>query len=154
MRLRNQSTAPPERSVRCRTYMRRSTALTCTVHELSVCQALLTQVAGIAADRGASAVRRVVIEIGPLCGVEPSLLAQAFAVLRVGGCAAAAELSIESTPVRIGCLSCGAESHTVPNRLVCAECGGYRTRIIAGDEMRLRRVELRVPEPRPASAAL
>jgi hydrogenase nickel incorporation protein HypA/HybF len=124
------------------------------VHELSVCQALLTQIADIAADRGASAVERVVIEIGPLCGVEPLLLGQAFAVLRAGGCAAAAELSIESTTVRIRCLSCGAESHTVPNRLVCAECGGYRTRIIAGDEMRLRRVELRVPEPRPASVAL
>ena len=123
------------------------------MHELSVCQALLTQIADIAANRGASAVERVVIEIGPLCGVEPSLLAHAFAILRMGGCAAAAELSIESTPVRIRCLSCGAESHTVPNRLVCAECSGYRTRIVAGDEMRLRRVELRVPEPRPATAA-
>lgn len=124
------------------------------MHELSVCWALLTQVAEIAAGRGAVTVERVVIEIGPLSGVEPSLLAQAFAVVRAGSCAAAAELSIESTPVRIGCLSCGAETPTVPNRLVCAQCGGYRTRIIAGDEMRLRRVELRLPEPRLATVAL
>ena len=33
------------------------------MHELSVCQALLTQIADIAADHGASGVERVVIEI-------------------------------------------------------------------------------------------
>jgi Zn finger protein HypA/HybF involved in hydrogenase expression len=39
---------------------------------------------------GASAVERITIEVGPLCGVEPELLASAFAILREGGCAAQA----------------------------------------------------------------
>jgi hydrogenase nickel incorporation protein HypA/HybF len=121
------------------------------VHELSVCQALLSQVSKIAADRGARVVERITIEVGPLSGVEPALLASAFALARAGGCAAQAELLIESTMVRINCVSCGAVAQTRPNRLVCAACGGFRTRIVAGDELRLRRVELRMSEVLPAS---
>ncbi len=121
------------------------------MHELSVCQALLTQVIEIAANRGADIVERIVVEVGPLSGVEPALLARAFAVVCVGSCAAHAVLSIESPQVTIRCSACGAQSQTAPNRLVCSQCGGYRTRILTGDELHLRRVELRVPQP--ASAA-
>lgn len=120
------------------------------MHELSVCQALLDQVADIAEIRGAVAVERITIEVGPLSGVEPELLAGAFAVLRAGSCAEHALLSIESTPVRISCASCGAQSPAAPNRLVCAVCGGFRTRIVTGDELHLRRLELRAPEGRSA----
>lgn len=122
------------------------------MHELSVCQALLRQVAEIAKGRGASAVERITIELGPLCGIEPELLASAFAVLRAGGCAAQAALLIESTTVTVSCLDCGAQSQTDPNRLVCLVCGGFRTRIVAGDELRLRRLELRMPQRRSALA--
>jgi hydrogenase nickel incorporation protein HypA/HybF len=123
------------------------------VHELSVCQALLAQVVEIATDRGASAVSRITVEVGPLSGVEPALLASAFEIVRAGSCAAGAILLIETTAITISCLICGAESQTAPNRLLCAACGGYRTRIVGGDELRLRGVELRVPEARPASTA-
>jgi hydrogenase nickel incorporation protein HypA/HybF len=121
------------------------------VHELSVCQALLTQVSEIVTDKCAADVSRITIEVGPLSGVDPDLLANAFAILRAGSCAARATLSIEATAVEISCLTCGGRSQTVPNRLVCAFCGGYRSRVMAGEELRLRRVELRVPQR--ASAA-
>jgi hydrogenase nickel incorporation protein HypA/HybF len=123
------------------------------VHELSICQALLAQVAKIATDRDSSEVVHIIVEIGPLAGVEPMLLERAFAFAREGSCAANAVLSIETTAVIINCLSCGAQSRTAPNRLLCSLCGGYRTRIVAGDELRLRRVELRAPPVRSMSAA-
>jgi hydrogenase nickel incorporation protein HypA/HybF len=123
------------------------------VHELSVCQALLKQVTEIAIGRGAGAVERIIIEAGPLSGVEPALLARAFEVLRAGSCATAqASLSIESPAVIIRCTNCSIESRTAPNRLVCPVCGEFRTRVVAGDELRLRRVELRISES-PASSA-
>ena len=122
------------------------------MHELSICLSLLSQVADIAKARDAEAVERIVIEVGPLSGVEPSLLAQAYEIARAGSCAAQAELSITTTELIVGCLDCGAESPAAPNRLLCASCGGYRTKIAAGDEMTLRRVELRVREP-PATPA-
>jgi hydrogenase nickel incorporation protein HypA/HybF len=118
---------------------------------LSVCQALLAQVAEIAASRGADHITRITIEVGPLSGVDAALLASAFTIVRAGGCASEATLSIEATAVEICCLNCGSQSQTAPNRLICAACGGYRTRVVAGDELRLRRVELRVTHQ--ASAA-
>jgi hydrogenase nickel incorporation protein HypA/HybF len=114
------------------------------VHELSVSQALLAQVAEIAAAHGASAVARVTVEVGPLSGIEPFLLANAFEVASIGTCAAGAALSIETSAVVVSCLICDTESQVRPNRLLCAACGGYRTRVIRGDELRLCRVELQV----------
>jgi Zn finger protein HypA/HybF involved in hydrogenase expression len=75
------------------------------VHELSVCQALLIQVAELASQQGAAAVVRITIECGPLSGVEPTLLKDAFAIMRLGGIAAAAELFVVPTVVRIECMS-------------------------------------------------
>jgi hydrogenase nickel incorporation protein HypA/HybF len=116
-----------------------------TVHELSVCQALLTQVAASARQHGAEAVERITIEIGALSGVEPLLLLDAFSVMRSGSVASGAELMIETIGVSVSCLTCGARTETQANRLVCAACGGFRTRVISGDELRLRRIEMRVP---------
>jgi hydrogenase nickel incorporation protein HypA/HybF len=116
------------------------------VHELSVCQALLTQVTEIVAGRGGVEVARITIEVGPLSGVDAALLSTAFTVLCAGSCAASATLSIEATAVEIACQTCGVESQTAPNRLVCASCGGYRVRVVSGEELRLRRIEFRIPQ--------
>jgi hydrogenase nickel incorporation protein HypA/HybF len=111
------------------------------MHELAVCQALLTEVERAAGQAGAAAVRRVLVRIGALSGVEPQLLARAFEVARAGGIAAAAELSLEVTPVRVRCRDCGAEHEVPPNRLLCPACGSWRTALRAGDELVLQRVE-------------
>jgi hydrogenase nickel incorporation protein HypA/HybF len=123
------------------------------VHELSICQALLVQVTDIARERGAEAIECIVIEVGPLAGVEPGLLARAFDIARAGSCAANASLSIEATQVIVSCAACGARSQAAPNRLLCAACGANRTRVVAGDELNLRRVVLRWADPRSAFVA-
>lgn len=115
------------------------------VHELSICLALLGQVTQIARDRGGLAIERITIEVGPLSGVEPTLLAGAFSMARAGGCAERAVLVIESTAVTVHCMSCGERSQTGANRLSCSACGGFSTRVVAGDELRLCRVELKTP---------
>lgn len=114
------------------------------VHEMSVCQALLVQVAEIARQRGAHSVCSVTIQIGLLSGIDPAQLRLAFAVMRVGSAAAAAELMIEMTAVEVRCLACGVRSATLVNRMVCRACGNFRTRVIAGDELRLLRIEIKV----------
>ncbi len=115
------------------------------MHELSVCQALLIQVADIAEARGAEAVDCITIQVGPLCGTEPALLFNAFMTMR-SGISAAARLRIKRCQVRIHCLECGSDSETTPSRLLCGHCGGWRTRVIAGEELHLLKVELRMPE--------
>jgi len=112
------------------------------MHELSVCQALLAQVKEIARAHGASGVRQIIVAVGPLSGIEPALLAGAFQLARAGSCAAGAQLRFEPAPVRVRCAECDAESACEVNRLLCGACGGYRTRVVSGDELLLLRVEL------------
>lgn len=112
------------------------------MHELSVCQALLTQVESIAREHGAARVTTVELRIGPLSGVEPQLLEQAFAIASAGTVAEEAGLILESLPVRISCGQCGEVTDALPNRLVCGHCGDWHTRLVSGDELLMTRVEL------------
>lgn len=121
------------------------------MHELSICQALLTQVALVVGGRAADAVERITIEVGPLSGVDSGLLQRAFAVLRAGGLCDDAELSVQASNVIVACAECGVRTATPPNRLVCGECGGFRTAVVQGAELRLLRVEIRVADPVSAS---
>ncbi len=116
------------------------------MHELSVCRSLLDEVTKIATSHGASAVERITVEIGRLSGVEPELLARAFEIARAGTCAAQAALSIEVLEITVRCTDCGTSSRVQPNHLLCAACGGYRTQVLEGDELRLRAVALAMPE--------
>ncbi len=113
-----------------------------SVHELAVCQGMLRQVMDITRQQQARAVTRILVQIGPLSGVEPRLLAQAFPIASAGTPAAGAVLELESLPVRVRCEQCGAESDASPNRLLCGACGDYHTRLLSGDELLLVSVEL------------
>ncbi|MGB1110500.1 MAG: hydrogenase maturation nickel metallochaperone HypA [Gammaproteobacteria bacterium] len=122
------------------------------MHELAVCQGLMTQVEIVAAREKALRVLSITLQIGPLSGVEAELLRDAFPIASAGSVAEGAELNIETMPVRVRCLSCGAETDARVNRLVCGECGDFRTQLISGEEMLLKSLELeREEEPVPAS---
>jgi hydrogenase nickel incorporation protein HypA/HybF len=112
------------------------------MHELSVCQALIRQVAIVAEQQQAVDVIAVHVRIGPLSGVEPGLLMQAYPLASAGSVAAGAELRIETAPVRVRCQRCDAETEAAPNRLICGQCGDWHTQLIGGDEMLLTSIEL------------
>lgn len=112
------------------------------MHELAVCQGLMTQVNRVAERENAARVTRVILSIGPLSGVEAQLLADAFPIAAAGSVAEGAALQIEQLPVRVKCQTCGEESQATANRLLCAACGDYRTQLLSGDEMLLSSVEL------------
>ncbi|MBU1191061.1 MAG: hydrogenase maturation nickel metallochaperone HypA [Gammaproteobacteria bacterium] len=111
------------------------------MHELSVCQALVQQLKDIAVREDAARITRVVVQIGPLSGVEAQLLRHAYPVASAGTVADTAELILESLPIRVRCESCGAESDASTNRLVCGVCGDYHTQMLSGDELLLAQVE-------------
>lgn len=112
------------------------------MHELAVCQGLMGQLLDIAQREQAEEITRIKLQIGPLSGVEPQLLADAFPIAAAGTVAESAKLEIESQPVRVRCLNCGGESDATPNKLTCRHCGDFRTQLISGDEMLLLSVEL------------
>ena len=112
------------------------------MHELSICQSLMNQIESIALENNAQSVTSVVIAMGPLSGVEAQLLKNAYPIASAGTIAEHAELIINTLPVRVKCNQCGSESDALPNKLVCKECGDWRTTLLSGDELMLMSVEL------------
>lgn len=112
------------------------------MHELSVCMALLEQVNNIAHERGATTVSKIVLKLGPLCGVEPDLLRNAYPLAAAGTIANGALLEIEIDQLVVRCEKCGENSSAAPNCLICGHCGDFHTRVVRGEEMILSRLEL------------
>jgi hydrogenase nickel incorporation protein HypA/HybF len=112
------------------------------MHELSICQALMEEVARVAREQRARRIVSVTVRIGPLSGVEPALLESAYPLASAGTPAADSRLIIERAEVRVRCLECGAESQAQSARLLCGSCGNWRVRVLSGEELLLASVEL------------
>lgn len=116
------------------------------MHELTICQALIEQVEGVARARGSPRVLAMVVRLGPLSGVEPDQLRSAYSLCNAGTLAADAQLVLEQTHVRVRCLQCDAESDVTSNRLLCHKCGHWRVQVLTGEELLLVSVELEKPQ--------
>lgn len=113
------------------------------MHEYSIVQALFERVAAEAAARRATSVHRLTIRIGELSGVEPELLATAYATFRERTICESAELDLQTVPARWECPDCGRAIGR-GERLTCAVCA-RPARLAAGDEIMLDRIEMEVP---------
>jgi hydrogenase nickel incorporation protein HypA/HybF len=112
------------------------------VHELAVAQALVEQVEAVIGQHRASGATSIRVRIGPLAGVVPELLASAFPLAAAGSRMEHAELDLVSSPIKVRCRTCGAETEAAMNRLVCGACGDWHTQVVSGDELLLDSVEL------------
>jgi hydrogenase nickel incorporation protein HypA/HybF len=112
------------------------------MHELSICQALLDEVAQLAREREAQRVLSVTVRIGPLSGVEPGLLESAYPMASAGTLAAGSKLIIERSALRVRCRECGTECEVESTRVLCTQCGHWRVQVLSGEELLLVRVEL------------
>jgi hydrogenase nickel incorporation protein HypA/HybF len=117
------------------------------MHELSICLGLMTKVEQVALDNGATAVETIFLSVGPLSGIEPSLLKRAFEIARLGTIAESAELDIQTGAIIVECSECGASSEVLLYHLVCGSCGNWRVRVTQGEELLLTSLELSgIPE--------
>lgn len=57
------------------------------MHELAICQALIDAVTTLAKQEHAASISDIHVSIGPLSGVEPALLANAFPIAAAGSVA-------------------------------------------------------------------
>lgn len=113
------------------------------MHEYSIVQALLERVMAEAHVRRATSVHRLTIRIGELSGVEPELLATAYATFRERTICERAELDLQTIAARWECPECGRAIGR-GERLTCAVCA-RPARLAAGDEIMLDRIEMEVP---------
>ena len=120
-----------------------STRSLLNMHELAICQALLAEISAIAENRNAIAVVDIHVGVGPLSGVDPGLLADAFTIAAAGTIAESASLHLRTPQVRVRCGECEEETVASANKLVCGRCGNWRTTLVSGDELLLERVEMK-----------
>ena len=122
------------------------------MHETSLVAALLRQVDRVCADHSALDATEVYIQLGPLSGVEPLLVAAAFERLKEGTSATSARLVIEKVPLEAVCSLCGLESEVRDFRFRCAHCGHDDVRVVRGDEFQLVSVTVDSMDPCPKTA--
>lgn len=110
------------------------------MHEVSLVRSLLEQVDRIVAEQGGRAAVEVRVEIGPLSGVEPLLVKEAFTQLAGDG-----TLIIDEVTLTARCDSCHTEFELESFRFVCPHCDSRETHIVRGDAFRLMSVTVDVP---------
>jgi len=107
------------------------------MHERSFARKLLQQAVQICREQGAVHCLEVRVQIGPLSGIESTLLANAFAQLASEGATAAPRLVIEHAPLVVRCRECEAESELTDFDFFCRRCGGRAVQVIQGDQLQL-----------------
>ena len=117
------------------------------MHELAVAQALVEQVDALIDQHGATEASLIRVCIGPLSGVVPELLAQAFPLAAAGKRMERAILDFTRSAITVHCQACGEDSVAEMNRLICGHCGDWHTQVISGDELLLESVELETSPP-------
>lgn len=118
------------------------------MHEESLMRSLLRQVDELAQKHSAVAVEEIEVEIGPLSGVEPLLIEEAFQRLKESISWPGLELCIRQVGLDVQCNDCHRETQLPDFRFVCAHCGSTSLQIIRGDAFRLLNVRLKVEHQR------
>ncbi len=112
------------------------------MHEMSLCEGVLQVLETEAGKQGFSKVKRVILDIGVLSGVEIPAFEFAFEVVMRGTLAENAVLEINELPAQAWCMMC-ADSVTVNARYdACPKCGSYQLQVSSGDEMRIKELEV------------
>lgn len=112
------------------------------MHELTICQALIEQIARQRDTRGFNRVCRVRLEIGRFSCLDPEALRYAFDIIGRETFMENAVLEIQQPPGMATCLECGAEVEIQSRLDNCPQCGASRLAPKGGDTMRFVEMEV------------
>ena len=112
------------------------------MHELGIMTGVMEAVEKSAVQAGATKVLKVTLSIGEMTEAIEDSLRFAFEVLTEGTMSEGAELEINMVTPRSLCLDCGAEYEHDRFHMVCPECGGYNTKLLAGRELQIDSIEV------------
>lgn len=112
------------------------------MHELTLAENIIQLVEHTAGEERATRVKTVIVEIGRLSLVDVDALNFAFEVVSRAGCAAGAALRIVDIEGLGVCEDCQATTSMNEVTSACASCGGHRLKVVAGQEMRVKGIEI------------
>ncbi|MBT8454480.1 MAG: hydrogenase maturation nickel metallochaperone HypA [Rhodobacteraceae bacterium] len=112
------------------------------MHEMSLCEGIRSVIEDQVRAHDVERVKRVRLEIGRFAGVEKDALSFAFDVVMRGSVAEGAALEMIDLPGKAMCYDC-METVEIEERLSpCPICGGGKLMPVAGDEMRIKDLEV------------
>jgi hydrogenase nickel incorporation protein HypA/HybF len=117
------------------------------MHEFSVAKALVTEIRKIVAEHGGGCVTKVELVVGPLSGVEPLQLTEAFRVLTVDCELSQAELNLIEVSLLVRCNTCQRNFEVGNYEFRCPHCAEHDVHIEQGDGVILRTLTLEEVSP-------
>lgn len=112
------------------------------MHEMSLCESILDILEQQAQAQHYRKVKTVWLEIGALSSVEPGAMRFCFDAVMRGSLADRARLEIIHVQARAWCLQC-CQNVAVEQRYdACPACGSHQLQINAGEEMRIKELEV------------
>lgn len=112
------------------------------MHEMSLMESVVEIACETAAQHGAKGIRAIRLDVGQLSHVDPDALLFCYDAIRRGSLAEEARLEINRVAGEGWCLDC---EKTVPLQErfgACPECGQYHVQMTAGDELKIRDLEV------------
>jgi len=112
------------------------------MHELALMGEVREIIVQAAEAHGFQKVRRVVLEIGRLSGVQAEAMSFCFEVVMAGSPAEGAVLEIEEIPGLAWCPTCSVNVEIESRIEPCPQCGGLIGHLVQGSEMKVRDLEV------------
>jgi hydrogenase nickel incorporation protein HypA/HybF len=112
------------------------------MHEMALCESIVEIIEREAERQSFSRVRTVWLELGALSHAEPEALRFCFDAVTRDTLAAGATLEIVPVEGAAWCLDCAKSVVIAARGEACPSCGGYRLQVTAGEEMRLKELEV------------
>jgi hydrogenase nickel incorporation protein HypA/HybF len=112
------------------------------MHEMAIAQGVVRILEEQAVAHRFTAVKTVWVELGVLSHVEPEALAFCFDAVARDTVADGARLEIVRTAGKGWCLACSQAIEVATRLDPCPHCGGYQIQVTAGDEMRVKELEV------------
>jgi hydrogenase nickel incorporation protein HypA/HybF len=113
------------------------------MHEMSLTEGVVRILEEQATTHGFSRVKTVWLEIGELSTVVPESMEFCFdAVARGNPLTEGARLEIIRVPGAAWCMDCSKSVHVTSRVDLCPDCGGAKLAVTAGEEMRIKEMEV------------
>jgi hydrogenase nickel incorporation protein HypA/HybF len=110
------------------------------MHEVAIIQDILQTLEANYSDK-ITKIKKVEIEAGLLCSVQPILIQNAYeAIIASEPKFANIELDVKILPIIAYCKSCNNNFEVVRHKFVC-KCGEATRKIIQGEELRISRID-------------
>jgi hydrogenase nickel incorporation protein HypA/HybF len=112
------------------------------VHEMSLMESVIEIACETAVKNNATKVTSIHLDVGMLSHVELDALLFCFDAIRCGSIAEDAELKVSRITGEGWCLDCVKTVPLTERFGCCPECGQYHVQMTAGDELKVRELEV------------